>query len=80
MFRLEARWATLFLVILYSTSDDRFISGLGTMLADFTGEQRSESFLFQILNIAVQRGNVISIMGTLSRGEKVDELSNVLKM
>lgn len=50
------------------------------MLADFTGEQRSESFLFQILNIAVQRGNVISIMGTLSRGEKVDELSNVLKM
>jgi hypothetical protein len=42
-----------------------------------TGEKRSTSFLIQRVSIAVQRGNVASILGTLPQGKELEEIFNL---
>ena len=42
-----------------------FLTTLGKRVAEATGEPRSTAFLRQRLALAVQRGNAISVMGTL---------------
>ena len=46
-----------------------FIKEVGKMVIEQTGEKRSTAFLFQSLGIAIQRGNALSILGTLKQDE-----------
>ena len=39
-----------------------------------SGEPRSKAFLVQRISIAVQRGNVASILGTLPQGKELEEI------
>ena len=51
-----------------------FIKDIGQRIAATTGEPRSTIFLLQRLSIAVQRGNIASILGTLPPGKKFNEI------
>ena len=42
-----------------------FLKELGRRLAVNTGESRASQFLLQRLSVAVQRGNAVSVMGTV---------------
>ena len=52
----------------------KFIRDIGSRIADATGEKRSKYFLFQAISMAVQRGNVASILGTVPDVKKLDEI------
>ena len=52
----------------------KFIKDLGSRIADRTGDKLSTSYLFQSLGVAVQRGNAASVMGTIPKHKKLDEL------
>jgi len=43
-----------------------FLTELGRRIATFTGEPRSMAFLKQRIDVALQRGNAASVLGTLS--------------
>ena len=45
----------------------KLIKELGKMLIQQSGEKRSTSFLFQSISVAIQRGNALSIMGTVEQ-------------
>jgi hypothetical protein len=47
-----------------NSSGIEFISDIGRMLAEITGERRSSQFLFQRLSVAVQRYNSVAFRGT----------------
>jgi len=49
------------------------VSELGRRIAVITGEPRSASFLRQRIDVALQRGNAASIMGTLQQFQLPDE-------
>ena len=52
----------------------RLITELGSKIAGATGEPRSTSFLLQSIGMAVQRGNAISVLGTLPTTSNLDEV------
>ena len=52
----------------------KFIKDLGTRIKEKTGERRSTAYLFQSLGMAIQRGNAASVIGTLPRNKKLDEI------
>src|SRR5882672_10485546 len=52
----------------------RLIKAIGERVARVSGEPRSTSFLVQRVSIAVQRGNVASILGTLPSGRELEEI------
>jgi hypothetical protein len=52
----------------------RFVREVGVRLAIATGEKRSGTFLLQRMSLAVQRGNVAAILGTLPPGLELDEV------
>lgn len=43
----------------------KFLSHLGKLMFDATGGSRSLDFLLQRISVAIQRGNAISVLGTL---------------
>ena len=43
----------------------KFVKEIGSKIADLSGEKRATSFLFQSISMAVQRGNVASIRGSM---------------
>jgi len=51
-----------------------FIKEIGRRIAEASGEKRSTSFLLQRLSIAVQRGNVAAVLGTLPPGKELEEI------
>ena len=55
----------------------KFIEAIGTRISEATGEKRSKFFLFQAISMAVQRGNVISVLGTAPDTKKMDEIFNL---
>ena len=55
----------------------KFIEAIGDKIAESTGEKRSKYFLFQAISLAVQRGNVISVLGTSPDTKKLDEIFNM---
>ena len=55
----------------------KFIEAIGDRIAESTGEKRSKYFLFQVISLAVQRGNVISVLGTSPDTKKLDEIFNM---
>ena len=52
----------------------KFVKDLGSRIAVATGEGRSTSFLFQSLGMAIQRGNAISVTGTVPNMKSLHEL------
>ena len=42
-----------------------FISNIGKKLTEVTGDPLETNYLFQRLSVAIQRGNEISVVGTL---------------
>ena len=55
----------------------KFVSELGKLLAQTTGEPRSTAFLRQRLSIAIQRGNAAAVRGTVPEGAGLSELFNL---
>ena len=51
-----------------------FVKEIGGRISAKTGEKKATSFLLQRLAIAVQRGNVAAILGTLPSGRELDEI------
>jgi len=58
----------------WDTEGLNFIRKLGSKIADITKNPKSISYFFQRISIAVQRGNVASIHGTLPSGRSLDEI------
>ena len=54
------------------------IQDIGARIALSTGEKRSRYFLFQAISMAVQRGNVISVLGTTPDAKKMEEIFYLL--
>jgi len=52
----------------------RLIKAIGQRLKELTDEPRATAFLLQRISIAIQRGNVASIFGTLPPGKELEEL------
>ena len=52
----------------------KFIQDLGSRVAEATGEERSTSFIFQSIGMAIQRGNAASITGTTPNMKSLHEL------
>ena len=48
-------------------STKNFIESLGAKIREETGDVRSTYFLLQRISIAIQRGNAISVLGSLSQ-------------
>ena len=57
----------------WGPSGQKFIQDIGSRIALSTGEKRSRYFLFQ-----VQRGNVISVLGTTPDAKKMEEIFYLL--
>ena len=55
------------------------VKSIGKRIQDLTGEKRATFFLFQSISMAVQRGNAVSILGTVKSGEKLDEVFYLYK-
>ena len=53
-----------------------FINELGKKIKEQTGEKRAASYLFQSIGIAIQRGNAMSVLGTI-RQEDSDSLQEI---
>ena len=58
----------------WGPSSIKFIEEVGSRIATATGEKRSTSFLFQALGMAIQRGNITSIRGSIPRSQKLNEI------
>ena len=52
----------------------RFVREIGRRVTTSTGDQRSTSFLIQRISLAIQRGNAISIQGTMPDGDHLYEI------
>ena len=52
----------------------KFVKELGGRIALSNGEPRSTNYLLQSLGMAIQRGNAMSIVGTLPSQRKLDEI------
>ena len=44
------------------------------MIIEKSGEKRSKFYLYQRLSMAVQRGNVASVLGSVGHQDKLDEV------
>ena len=52
----------------------KFVKEIGSRIAAMTGEKRSTHYLFQAISMAIQRGNVASILGTAPPQKQMDEI------
>jgi len=56
----------------------KFVSDLGKRISRSTCEKRSTLYLQQRLSIDIQRGNAISVMGTMPSTQSLDEIFYLL--
>jgi len=52
----------------------RWIRQIGARITAKTGEKRATTFLLQRMSLTVQRGNVVSVLGTLPVGRSFEEI------
>ena len=52
----------------------KLVKDIGQRIALNNGEKRSVSFLFQALGMAIQRGNVASVRGSVPNSKSLNEL------
>ena len=58
----------------WGPSSIKFLEEIGSRIATATGEKRSTSYLFQALSMAIQRGNVTSIRGSIPKSQRHNEI------
>src|SRR6185369_7603394 len=58
----------------------RFVRELGFKVAVSTSEPKAPTYLMQRISLAVQRGNVASVLGTLPSGPSLEEVFYVLNV
>ena len=58
----------------WSPSGMKFVTEIGKRISTATGEKKAKYYLFQAISMAIQRGNVISILGTTPNCKKMDEI------
>ena len=51
-----------------------FIKELGARLTSVNKDDRSTSYLFQVLSMITQKGNAASILGTIPEAEELEEV------
>ena len=56
---------------------NKLIQEIGNMLIEKSGEKRSTFYLYQRLSMAVQRGNVASVLGTIGQQDQLNEIFNL---
>lgn len=56
----------------------KFIDELGKQITQRTNEKRSTVYLKQRISIDIQRGNAISVLGTIPSTESLDEIFYLL--
>ena len=49
---------------------------IGKKIKEQTGEKKAASYLFQSIGIAIQRGNALSVLGTI-REDETDSLNEI---
>ena len=52
----------------------KLIDEIGNMIIEKSGEKRSKFYLYQRISMAIQRGNVASVLGTVEQQEKLNEI------
>ena len=52
----------------------KFVQEVGRRISVESGEPRSTEFLMQAIGMAVQRGNAASVLGTVCKGQHLEEL------
>ena len=62
----------------WGPSATSLVKELGARIQATTGEPRSTCFLTQAISMAVQRGNIISILGTMPYGKCLEEIFELL--
>ena len=50
---------------------------LWSRVTEATGQQRAKSFLFQSLSMSLQRGNALSVMGTVAHHRLLEDIYNL---
>ena len=51
----------------------KFVEDIGARITTVTGDKRETSHLFQSIGIAIQRGNIISILGSIPKSKLLPE-------
>ena len=62
----------------FGTHGKKLIQDIGKMLIEKSGEKRSKFYRFQRLSMAVQRGNVAAVLGTVGQQNKMNEIFNLI--
>ena len=52
----------------------KFIQEIGSRIATAKGDKKATYYLFQNISMAIQRGNVASILGTVPQVKTLDEI------
>ena len=52
----------------------KLLKQIGSKITEVTKEKRATSYLFQRISVAIQRGNVASILGTLPPSKNLNEI------
>ena len=55
----------------------KLIKEVGKKIADLSGEKRSTSYLLQSISVAIQRGNAMSVLGTVKQERNLVEIYNL---
>ena len=55
----------------------KFVKDIGKRIEDNNGVKQSTSYIFQSISMAVQRGNVASIRGSVPNVKSLTELYNL---
>ncbi len=50
------------------------LTTVGRLLTERTFDSRSPAFLWQRLSVAIQRGNALSVFGTIPAAKRLDEI------
>ena len=58
----------------WGTSSLKFVKEIGSRITALNGEKRSTCFLLQAISMAVQRGNIASIRGSVPNQKTLTEL------
>ena len=65
-------------IVSWGHSGLKFLKDIGSRIGEATGEKKSKYYLFQAISMAIQRGNVASVMGTTPDTKKLDEIFYIL--
>ena len=52
----------------------KFVREVGRRISEKSGEPRSTVFLMQAIGMAIQRGNAASVLGTVCKGQHLEEI------